>query len=1018
MGTHTFSNVTERGIYDDSQDESIEKAFMYAVKRANLLNGNLSSSSKNTYNHRFIAKSEVIKSHNSYDASKKVCQMIENGVNVIIGPKSSSMSPFVNSVLEMIHIPHIQNEIDTFTGRLDYSINIYPHWKTLSRIVTDLIRYKGWKKFTFIYEQNDAPLRMRNVLESGGQEGWKIEFRDLQSGYRSVLKELKRTAVTNVLLDCPVECIIPFLKQAQQLGVLTDYHNLIIVNLDFHTLPMGSFRYGQTNITGFRIIRENSPHVNTFVRHMTRHYSRIDRVKSAKKFQVKFAFTSTLVCLDVGLFYMEFKGAEIKEKQKGNSIVPTNLSCGGKIKFTESQQGSSNNNNSSNTMGKYTVNQTYRRSIDHRLCYALHDCYQQPKEEAIDDEHERDQQLQIWHCKNSNMLFVMFHKYVNHHGEIITACHLNQTVALFYSERLTANFVYLGRVYERLRERYGSIGGRVFWTRTKIEGLTGYINLEKGYRDDFDVEIVDLTRKGMIKTGHWTPDDGVVETRPLDHSLKDIYESMRLKTFKVSTILNEPYTMLKKSWQHLKGNDRYEGYCIDLINEIASKMKFRFTIHVVPDHQQGTKDTLTGDWTGMIGELVNGTADLAMGDLTITHERAQAVDFTMPFMNLGIGILFKRPDKTTPSLFSFLSPLALDVWLYMLAAYVGKFGVSVFLFILSRFSPYEWINPHPCNPDSELRENQFSLPNSLWFTGGSLMQQGTELMPKAWSTRMLAGTWWFFTLIMISSYTANLAAFLTSQRMSSPIESAEDLVRQTKIKYGSYAGGSTEMFFRKSKLSTFKRMWAFMESATPSVFTKSGKEGIQRVLDGNYAYLMEVTSIEYITERNCDLTQIGTPLDSKGYGIATPQGSPYQQLISSAILQLQEETRLDSLKLKWWKLERGGGSCKHFDEQQKSLSAAELSLSNVGGVFVVLLGGLAISCVIAMSEFIWETKKINESDRYSLCYEMFEELKQIVNCMGSVKPAKKEPRVKKKKKDSSGRVKVPHKPPERIPTRR
>jgi hypothetical protein len=41
---------------------------------------------------------------------------------------------------------------------------------------------------------------------------------------------------------------------------------------------------------------------------------------------------------------------------------------------------------------------------------------------------------------------------------------------------------------------------------------------------------------------------------------------------------------------------------------------------------------------------------------------------------------------------------------------------------------------------------------------------------------MVAGMWWFFTLIMISSYTANLAAFLTVERMESPIESAEDLV--------------------------------------------------------------------------------------------------------------------------------------------------------------------------------------------------------------------------------------------------
>ena len=64
---------------------------------------------------------------------------------------------------------------------------------------------------------------------------------------------------------------------------------------------------------------------------------------------------------------------------------------------------------------------------------------------------------------------------------------------------------------------------------------------------------------------------------------------------------------------------------------------------------------------------------------------------------------------------------------------------------------------------------------------------------------MVAGMWWFFTLIMISSYTANLAAFLTVERMDSPIESAEDLAKQTKIKYGALKGGSTAAFFRVSR---------------------------------------------------------------------------------------------------------------------------------------------------------------------------------------------------------------------------
>lgn len=90
--------------------------------------------------------------------------------------------------------------------------------------------------------------------------------------------------------------------------------------------------------------------------------------------------------------------------------------------------------------------------------------------------------------------------------------------------------------------------------------------------------------------------------------------------------------------------------------------------------------------------------------------------------------------------------------------------------------------------------------------------------------------------------------------------------------YSNSLSGSTSSFFEKSNFSLYQRMWAAMESAEPSVFVANNQEGEERVAKSKrlYAYLMESTSIEYIIERNCNLTQVGGLLDSKGYGIAMP----------------------------------------------------------------------------------------------------------------------------------------------------
>ncbi|XP_068207357.1 glutamate receptor ionotropic, kainate 2-like [Palaemon carinicauda] len=284
------------------------------------------------------------------------------------------------------------------------------------------------------------------------------------------------------------------------------------------------------------------------------------------------------------------------------------------------------------------------------------------------------------------------------------------------------------------------------------------------------------------------------------------------------------------------------------------------------------------------------------------------------------------------------------------------------------------------------------MSNSLWFISASIFKQALYPHPKAVSTRIVAGMWWFFTLIMISSYTANLAAFLTVERMESPIESAEDLAKQTKIKYGSLFGGSTWTFFSTSHVPTYQRMFSFMESQNPSVYTKSNAEGVKRVQkgDGQYAFMMESSTIEYITERMCDLTQVGGPLDSKSYGIALPPGSPFTNAISEAILSLQESGTLQQLRRRWWKEKKGGGRCQS-DESQGSSKANALGVHNVGGVFVVLLAGMGLASVVAVCEFVWKSRKLATEEHGSVWTEMSKEFKSALSCDTAAPPPKGKP---------------------------
>ncbi|XP_043279379.1 glutamate receptor ionotropic, kainate 2 isoform X2 [Venturia canescens] len=838
------------GLFHPADDKQAV-AFRYAVEKINANRDILPRS-------RLSAQIEQISPQDSFHASKRVCHLLSTGVAAIFGPQSAHTASHVQSICDTMEIPHLETRWDYRLRRESCLVNLYPHPTTLSKAYVDLVRAWGWKSFTIIYENNEGLVRLQELLKAHGPSEFPIAVRQLGEGddYRPLLKQIKNSAESHIVLDCSTDRIHSVLKQAQQIGMMSDYHSYLITSLDLNSVDLEEFKYGGTNITAFRLVDPEKPEIQKVVQDWIygeqRYGRQLDMGQSYSKNNLTFVKTETALMYDAV----------------------------------------------------------------HLFAKALH---------VLDT----SQQLEIKPL----------------------SCESTDTWSHGYS---LINYMKI----------------------VEMTGLTGVIKFDhQGFRSDFTLDIIELNSKeGLKKIGTWNSTEGVNFTRSFGDAYTQIVENLQNKTFIVTTILSAPYCMRKDSSESLTGNAQFEGYSVDLIHEISRILGFNYTFRLVPDDHYGSLNRETKEWDGMMKELLDQKADLAIADLTITYDREQAVDFTMPFMNLGISILYRKPIKKPPNLFSFLSPLSLDVWIYMATAYLG---VSVLLFILARFTPYEWYNPHPCNKNPDRLENRFKLLNCLWFTIGSLMRQGCDILPKAVSTRMVAGMWWFFTLIMISSYTANLAAFLTVERMESPIESAEDLAKQTKIKYGALGGGSTAAFFRDSNFSTYQRMWSFMESAKPSVFTKSNVEGVERVVKGkgNYAFLMESTSIEYVIERNCELTQVGGLLDSKGYGIAMPPNSPYRTAISGAILKLQEEGKLHILKTRWWKEKRGGGNCR--DDNLKSGSTAnELGLANVGGVFVVLMGGMGIACVMAVCEFVWKSRKVAVEERKkSLRTEMTSEMR-------------------------------------------
>ncbi|XP_058852827.1 glutamate receptor ionotropic, delta-2 isoform X2 [Acipenser ruthenus] len=495
-------------------------------------------------------------------------------------------------------------------------------------------------------------------------------------------------------------------------------------------------------------------------------------------------------------------------------------------------------------------------------------------------------------------------------------------------------------------------GGRSMLDTVKkggVSGLTSFLELnDNGVNPNIHFEILgtnygeDLGR-GIRKLGSWNPVTGLNGTLT-DRKLEN---NMRGVVLRVVTVLEEPFVMVS---ENVLGKPKtYRGFSIDVLDALSSYLGFKYEIYVASDHKYGSPQA-DGAWNGLIGELVFKRADVGISALTITPDRENVVDFTTRYMDYSVGVLLKKAERTV-DMFACLAPFDLSLWA-CIAGTVLLVGILVYLL--------NWFNPPRLQMGSM---TSTTLYNSMWFVYGSFVQQGGEVPYTTLAARMMMGVWWLFALIVISSYTANLAAFLTITRIGNSIQSLQDLSKQTDIPYGTVLDSAVYDHVRTKGMNPFERdsmysqMWKMINrTSSAENNVEESQEGIRRVKYGNFAFIWDAAVLEYvaINDADCSFYTVWNAVVDRGYGIALQHGSPYRDIFSQRILELQQNGDMDVLKHKWWPKD---SHCDLYSLVNTKQKGSALDIKSFAGVFCILAAGIVLSCFIAMLETWWNKRK-------------------------------------------------------------
>lgn len=288
--------------------------------------------------------------------------------------------------------------------------------------------------------------------------------------------------------------------------------------------------------------------------------------------------------------------------------------------------------------------------------------------------------------------------------------------------------------------------------------------------------------KGWVQVGKWTNKGLTLQTGDLSRTNgKSKGETPVLR----AAVVEYPPLTMKANFdategcyqglecvKYIRDSQNFTRHCcyglaIDVLRYVNRELKFEPLVYFVRDGNYGAKNSSVGTWNGIVRDIVEEKADIAI-DLMTNEARSEVIDFSLRWTHAGLALLVLVGEQEVEKLdFSFFRPFTVYLWMGIIGVVNFYLGL---LWYTDRLSPYGHHKSfHAKN------HKGFDLSESMWYCWGVCFDnQFVDSRPRSFSARAMAVFLAIFALMCVTSYTANLTAHLLSDDTKPEVTGIKD----------------------------------------------------------------------------------------------------------------------------------------------------------------------------------------------------------------------------------------------------